>query len=446
MQGMWEKFKNNLIFHLKNVQINLQTWKNAIEISRAYAHPQKSGTFVKTILVPLAKIAGFIMILGFLGVVTVFVWKNHSKQHIVKHRETKKVEAVFQVKVAKTKKRADTPKVVIALPEKTLIVEDTIQRLRELPISDSTGATLQYEKPVVKKHLFQPETDPRSYLIIVANKATHALYLLQKQNNIWRTVKEYDVAIGEEQGRKRTAGDRRTPEGIYHIVGRKESSELERKYGPLAYVLNYPNEEDRKERRTGQGIWIHGTNPDSLPFATLGCLELKNSTLVDLSHYINKGIGTPVIIVFDKDLTDPTTAPDYALCDHRRTVYMQEQHQVEEHFAQLLQEWKTAWETKNIVTYTNYYDTTKFSGQGLAWNGWRERKLRTFRLYDTIAITIDHVLITDFTQNSAIVKFFQLYETDKNRVENGKKLTLVKENDSWKITRESTCPKEELLL
>lgn len=443
---MWEKFKNNLIFHLKNVQINLQTWKNAIEISRAYARPQKSGTFVKTILVPLAKIAGFVMVLGFLGIITVFIWKSHSKQHLVKHRETKRVEVVPLVKVVKPKKIADTPKVIVAPPEIAVITADSLQPLFEQPIIDSTGATPQYEKPVVKKYPFQPERDARSYLILVANKATHALYLLQQQNAVWRTVKEYDVAIGEEQGRKLTAGDRKTPEGIYHIVGRKESSELERKYGPLAYVLNYPNEEDRKERRTGQGIWIHGTDPDSLPLSTLGCLKLKNSAIVDLSQYINKGIGTPVVIVFNKDLIDPTTVPDYALCDHRRTVYLQEQHQVEEHFVQLLQEWKTAWETKNIITYANYYDTTNFSGQGLAWNGWRERKLRTFTLYDTIAITIDRVLITDFTEKSAIVKFLQLYETEKNRVENGKKLTLVKENDSWKITRESTCPKEELLL
>ena len=105
------------------------------------------------------------------------------------------------------------------------------------------------------------------------------------------------MAIGENEGVKIREGDKKTPEGIYFIIGRKERSELNKMYGPLAFVLNYPNEEDRKRGRTGNGIWIHGTNPDSIPLQTRGCLELENVNILELGMHLKTGIGTPIVII-----------------------------------------------------------------------------------------------------------------------------------------------------
>jgi len=303
-----------------------------------------------------------------------------------------------------------------------------------------------YKKPEVTLERFIPITDTSDFLILVANKAVRSLYVLQRHNTIWKTVKEYDIAIGEQEGRKVTAGDRRTPEGHYCILGRKEYSELSSIYGPLAYVLDYPNEEDRRAGRTGQGIWIHGTDPDSQPFQTRGCIEMENSRLRDLSTMVKSGIGTPVVILFDTNLTDPTTAPDYRLCEERRREVLINHNRMENEFRTLILSWKAAWESKRIDEYMAFYDSLLFNGQGLDWIGWKERKLRTFGLYDTIAITIENVRVSDAGDNSTVVKFLQRYRTNLNNIENGKKIYFKKVNDLWKITGEATCPKEELLL
>jgi hypothetical protein len=301
-------------------------------------------------------------------------------------------------------------------------------------------------KPIVQKYKMIQNIDTLDYLVLIANKAFKTMYLLQNQNVSWNVIKEYDIAIGEQGGKKIFAGDRRTPEGQYFIVGRKEYSELSSIYGPLAYVLNYPNEEDRKSGRTGQGIWIHGTAPDSVPIETRGCLEMKNEELKDLSAILMGGIGIPVLIVNDDQLKDPVDAFDFKVCDEKRRKIMDNYHKTKLHFKEFLTKWKIAWETKNIIEYETYYDTLQFMSQGLDWNGWKERKLRTFDLYDTIAITIDNILITDYSEQTTIVKFYQVYKTNLNQNENAKKLSLEKVNDFWKIISESTCLKEELLL
>jgi murein L,D-transpeptidase YafK len=211
-------------------------------------------------------------------------------------------------------------------------------------------------------------------------------------------------------------------------------------------VLDYPNEEDRRAGRTGQGIWIHGTAPDSAPFQTRGCLEMDNRDLVELSQMLKKGVGVPVLIVSDSTLTDIPAKPDFALCKTRRDQVLAISSEVVEQFGKILTSWKTAWETKDIGQYETFYDTIRFSGQGLTWGGWKERKLRTFSLYDTIAIAIDKMKIVKETDTKLIVKFLQRYSTNINTIENGKKLWFEKVNDFWKITGESTCTIEELLL
>lgn len=80
----------------------------------------------------------------------------------------------------------------------------------------------------------------------------------------------YDIIIGRNPvGHKQRQGDNRTPEGLYRLHKRTcAACDFKR-----AYVLNYPNRQDRKEGRTGGGILIHG----AFPFQqwTAGCIALS---------------------------------------------------------------------------------------------------------------------------------------------------------------------------
>lgn len=185
---------------------------------------------------------------------------------------------------------------------------------------------------------------------------------------------------------------------------------------------------------------------DSVPIQTKGCLEIPNDKLLELSSFLKKGIGTPVIIVDFPEEPNPLAIPDYSTLEKKSCEFLKKESIKTELFSTILSEWKTAWESKDINIYRNFYDTSRFKGQGLSWNSWEERKIQTFKLYQTIKIDVDSIFISDFTSNYAVVKFLQEFKTNKNRIEDGKVLHLINDNNSWKIIQENTCPKEEILL
>ncbi len=307
------------------------------------------------------------------------------------------------------------------------------------------------DTPVVKR-MMSPSLHKTSfradYSILVANKAQKKLYIVKQNSGMeWNIEKEYPIAIGAGlSGPKLAAGDKRTPEGIYFIILRRIKSELNEIYGPLAYVLNYPNEDDRKEGRTGQGIWIHGTKGDGDPVPTKGCLSLKNSMILDIQSYIADGKGTPVVIVNDSVNGDPLLHIEFEKINTKRKEILTVQEMLLAEVTIFLDKWMTAWESRDIDQYAQFYSENNFNSQGMKWNTWKEKKIQTFKAYTTINVDIDNVKLTDWSENSIEIKFLQNYRSDQKFFENGKKLLLVKDSLSWKIAREITIPKEEILL
>lgn len=112
-----------------------------------------------------------------------------------------------------------------------------------------------------------------------------------------REFLEFPVACGKNLGQKQQAGDNRTPEGVFRVTSRENSSywtydfghgPVKGAYGPLFFRLRTPG---------FTGVGIHGTHdPASVPGrATHGCLRLRNDDLLTLAPYIT--IGTIVIIL-----------------------------------------------------------------------------------------------------------------------------------------------------
>jgi murein L,D-transpeptidase YafK len=417
---MLENIKNNLQYKIKTLQFSFQTWKNAQEITKAYTPKHKKSPFQQ--IFKHLRTAGISLGITVGAVIAVF--------GIVK---------IIQLKPISYPEAAIVPK----SPDKSLptITSESIL---------SSSITPPEIQPVTKAPIIHPEsvkTQPlKDYFIIVANKASRMMYLLQNTTEGWTVLKTYKIATGEQGGQKQTAGDKRTPEGNYFILSRKEKRELTSIYGPLAYVLDYPNKEDSKAGRTGQGIWIHGTEPDSVPGQTKGCLELFNKDLEELSTFLKDGTGTPVIIINSDENKDPVKIPDYALIDERRHSSFVKNLKSRDIFINLLSDWELAWESRDISKYREFYDTDQFSGQGVRWNAWEERKIRTFKIYSKIDIGINRIVVADLADSIAVIKFVQLYQSDQNSLENGKKLILKKRNNNWKIIGEETIPKEELLL
>lgn len=115
------------------------------------------------------------------------------------------------------------------------------------------------------------------------------------------------MSIGENGDGKERAGDRKTPLGIYFITGQIDTEKLHEKYGATVYPLDYPNAWDRRQQRTGDGIWLHGfhrRHERRPPLDTDGCLALPNDVLTGLAGRIEANV-TPVLIARELRWAEP---------------------------------------------------------------------------------------------------------------------------------------------
>ncbi|HPA70738.1 MAG TPA: L,D-transpeptidase [Spirochaetota bacterium] len=200
-----------------------------------------------------------------------------------------------------------------------------------------------------KQALEKAFSEFRGNHVIYVSKPGFTLYVYDRNG---RVAAKYPVAWGLNPDRKPKLcrGDDRTPEGAYRVVellsmdadrasasyrklkkmndvywrardghyrhGNPREDLGDNAYGPRFFLLDYPNDEDRRryERALanggipfqdgapvpiGHGIAIHGNNdPQSIgQLATSGCVRMFNNDIIELERFII--LGTPVIISGD---------------------------------------------------------------------------------------------------------------------------------------------------
>jgi murein L,D-transpeptidase YafK len=163
--------------------------------------------------------------------------------------------------------------------------ERRLTALRERPPADSLPAQF-IELPPTTRHA----------IAVDANRSR--LYLFENGPTGLHLVAEHYVSIGRLGAEKSTEGDQRTPLGVYYITSRLDAKQLTDFYGVGALPLNYPNEYDRRQGKTGGGIWLHGVPSDSYarsPNSTDGCVVLANPELQTLLQRVQPRT-TPVVI------------------------------------------------------------------------------------------------------------------------------------------------------
>jgi murein L,D-transpeptidase YafK len=141
---------------------------------------------------------------------------------------------------------------------------------------------------------------------LVVDKSDYELNVYDANNN-W--IATYPCVFGNKNlGDKMCQGDRQTPEGEYHITGKRPHAKWNK-----FFALDYPNALDVEKfaARKAQGlipanakiggeIGIHGTWPkeefcvDLFQNWTQGCVSTKNEYITELYQTIP--VGTKVII------------------------------------------------------------------------------------------------------------------------------------------------------
>jgi murein L,D-transpeptidase YafK len=489
--GLLDSINRYFAFTLKEAEFRVRTWKRSREISRAYdakpARPGRSAKPVKiavavrpakvvreravgpgiaTVALPYAvkgaKLFGLAVAACALVFGAVFAVQRISASVAAKGED-------YNREVAD--EGTDLATLMRGIPEDAVLPEAAV--MPEGFAVNAAGAipadTAPMAPPPEPPEQQTPRTPPAprsdkaladlflkavpggvSDWLVLVDKYAKAMYIFKEGPGGWEVAKAYSVATGERDGRKAVEGDKMTPEGVYFIIGRKHRSELTNIYGPAAFILDYPNEDDRRERRTGHGIWVHGSERGNIPpLFTQGCVAVSNPDILDIAATFKGGWpGVPVVVFSgEEEAKKHVASVDFQKMKARRQEVVAGHDERQGEFESLVMGWKSAWEARDIEAYSDFYLASGFMDGAMKWEAFRDRKKGLFAAYSTIRVDLSDIALTEYTDNIATVKFHQVYNTNRNnRMENAKRLIFRRDQGQWKIYREIPFPKEELLL
>ena len=106
---------------------------------------------------------------------------------------------------------------------------------------------------------------PAPTTAILVDKKTKTLMVTEYVDGAYRPIKTFHATLGKVEGDKMDESDLKTPEGIYTFTSLLRPPGLARKFGVMAFYIDFPNTYDKLAGRTGNGIMLHATNePDRL--------------------------------------------------------------------------------------------------------------------------------------------------------------------------------------
>ena len=265
---------------------------------------------------------------------------------------------------------------------------------------------------------------------LVVDKSMHRLYVFENDQPEFppRLVGDYYCVIGKLPGNKRVQGDMKTPEGVYFLTRHIPGAKLPDRYGDGALPISYPNALDRREGKTGNGIWLHGTDGEVYsrpPLDSDGCVVLSNDNLAAVSHYIQPG-QTPVIIA------------------HRIRWIDSEEWLARNHaLLAALQSWRQDWQKGNLATYLNHYSSGFWSGR-YDLNSWARRKKAVLAGKSFQRIALSDISILTYPERAAdgrtlaVADFQQDYRSNNFSSDGRKRLYLVESGRQRRILAELT--------
>jgi murein L,D-transpeptidase YafK len=268
--------------------------------------------------------------------------------------------------------------------------------------------------------------DQGEYLL-VCEKDTKILYIFRLLDEKFSLVKQYPCIIGANNHDKRLEGDFATPEGVYFFLRFAPGRTLAEKYGYGAFVLNYPNFLDRKERKEGGGIWLHGHSAGKIVGAdipdTKGCIVVSNDALKEMSGFL-KSNGTPIAIVNKLQLTN-----------------IESQKELAKELNNFLNSWRQSWESINTKKYLSFYSPAFVNAEGMSYNAFKRHKERTNRSKKFIRVKMENLAILmppEHGGNVAVARFQQRYSSNNFKIDSKKIFYLKKGQAGWQIIGESS--------
>lgn len=263
--------------------------------------------------------------------------------------------------------------------------------------------------------------------VILVDLPKARLYLLKNDSGgQFSLVRQQYAGIGRNGYGKETAGDLKTPVGVYHITQWIPGKSLPELYGAGAFPLSYPNPWDDFKKRGGSGIWLHGVPPNTYvraPRSSEGCVTMANDDLLALRPYIDAGQQTPVV-----------------LSDDLSWKSAQEIRAERDAFMKHLEDWRHKWSAIDTDGYLSFYDHD-FTTQGMNYAAFAAYKKRVNSLKKYIHIKLSDIDLFRYPGSKGslmLVEFTMDYRSNNfNSVSRKQQFWKRGDDGHWKIFRES---------
>jgi len=298
------------------------------------------------------------------------------------------------------------------------------------PLRDEILARWNYYKSPIDKTLIPSSiiqlSDKQNYILVV-DQSRHRMFLYRNHNGIPVYVDDFYVTIGKNGSGKIIEGDQKTPLGVYFVTRFIESDMLPDLYGDGAFPINYPNIWDRRNGRTGTGIWLHGTPSEVFsrpPDDSDGCVIISNDDLKSLAPYIAVGQTTPLILA-------------NAIKWETRAEWEKRQ----KSFYSYLEQWRKDWESRDVDLYLSHY-SKDYEGLGKNYESWARHKRRVNLSKTFIKVNLDNTSIFVYPNGTAsimVITFMQNYSSDSfQRAFRKRQYWKMEEDGNWRIIFEGS--------
>lgn len=254
--------------------------------------------------------------------------------------------------------------------------------------------------------------------LLTCVKDKKSLKLYDYNNKEFTFVSDSSAFLGKLEGDKQREGDLKTPVGVYEIT--KKLTNVDKFYGPMAFVTSYPNIYDKARGKNGYGIWIHGLPIDQdRDDYTRGCIAIDNQKLVDLDKNIDYK-KTFLVTSQQKELEVSK--------DEIKSLLLS------------LFKWRASWKDNQLDEYLSFYDANFKKSNGQRLKSFSKNKRYIFSKKEKKEIRFNDISILPYPtpkqEKLFYITFNEFYQTKSYTFKGEKELVVKLQNKKFKILTE----------